>query len=97
MSKYSSSSGAHDDEDDDEDDDEGFSGEEEEEEGKASAPMMSLFASYYGIEASAPSEASSARGTIDDHNFNADDYCRVGQYRVICYSFSPYKKYMATD
>eukprot|EP00981_Chlorochromonas_danica_P006792 scaffold1490_cov162-Ochromonas_danica.AAC.38 len=75
MSKYSSSSGAHDDEDDNDDDDEGFSGEEEEEEGKASAPMMSLFASYYGIEASAPSEVS-ARGTIDDHNFNADEYCR---------------------
>lgn len=55
--------------------DEGFSEEEEEEDGH-SAPMMSIFASYYGIEDPNQGEAE-AKGTIDDSNFNSEEYVKT--------------------
>lgn len=44
--------------------------------GNASAPMMSIFASYYGIVDPNQTEAE-AKGTIDDSNFDADEYVKV--------------------
>lgn len=41
-------------------------------------PIMSLFASFYGIEdPTKNAEGNGGRGTIDDANFGAEDYVRV--------------------
>jgi hypothetical protein len=39
------------------------------------SPMMSIFASYYGIEE--PVDDSVPKGTIDDSNFQSDSYVKV--------------------
>jgi hypothetical protein len=50
----------------------------DEEEGEVSnnAPMMSIFASYYGIEDPTDQEVE-AKETIDDSNFKAEEYVKV--------------------
>lgn len=53
---------------DDEDDD------STDESGSHQAPIMSIFASYYGIE---DTSAQEMKGTIDDANFNSEQYVKV--------------------
>lgn len=65
--------------DTDDEEDEGHSSHDgsssnDEDEGNRGAPIMSIFASYYGIEASGGPEL---RGTIDDANFDAQSHVRV--------------------
>jgi hypothetical protein len=58
------------------DDDASSSGSESnsiESEHERSAPIMSIFASYYGIEEVAPE----MKGTIDDANFNPEAFVKV--------------------
>lgn len=72
----SSSHGTSDDDRDDEDD---FS--EEEDDGKDNrnnAPIMSIFASYYGIEDPVP-ETNIEKDGIDDVHFNPEKYVKVSQ------------------
>lgn len=57
----SSSSSTHDDDD-------------SEEGGDRKAPIMSIFASYYGIE---DENVQEMKGTIDDSNFNSEEYVKV--------------------
>lgn len=60
----SSSSGHTSDGDDQNEDDDGH-------------PMMSIFASYYGIEDSSPAQDNKPKGTIDDAGFQAEQYVKV--------------------
>lgn len=46
------------------------------------SPMMSIFASYYGIEE--PAENQKPKGTIDDVNFEPDAYVKVGFGLMVC-------------
>lgn len=41
------------------------------------SPMMSIFASYYGIEDPVDETLSKQKGTIDDANFDSDTFVRV--------------------
>lgn len=55
------------------------------------APIMSIFASYYGIE---DTSAQEMKGTIDDANFNSEQYVKVrllvdccACFKIICIFF----------
>lgn len=49
-------------------------------------PMMSIFASYYGIEdPSASAPESKPKGTIDDAGFQAEQYVKVRPIHVYWY------------
>lgn len=52
---------------------------ENEELGSNNAPIMSIFASYYGIEDPNSNTPQEARGTIDDSNFNSELFVKVKQ------------------
>lgn len=54
------------------------------------APIMSLFASFYGIEdPNKGTEGAGGRGTIDDANFDVDSYVKVGCRTAYFYFFHP--------
>jgi hypothetical protein len=56
-------------------------------EGSDGHPIMSIFASYYGIE-EAPTQENKPRGTIDDAGFQPEQYVKVW-YRVGCVVVPP--------
>jgi hypothetical protein len=56
-------------------------------EGSDGHPIMSIFASYYGIE-EAPTQENKPRGTIDDAGFQPEQYVKV-RYRVGCVIVPP--------
>lgn len=62
---------------DDDDDDLSSEGTNDEQGPTTSGPMMSIFASYYGIVDPANCEQEQAKGTIDDSNFDVTEYVKV--------------------
>lgn len=50
---------------------------EEGTEGTQDSPMMSIFASYYGIEEPIDEATVKPKGTIDDANFEPETFVRV--------------------
>jgi hypothetical protein len=56
----------------------GHSSSDDEDQGSNNAPIMSIFASYYGIEdPTTTTDQQSDKDSIDEVNFNADKYVRV--------------------
>ncbi len=54
------------------------------EENENGSPMMSIFASYYGIEE--PVDDTAPKGTIDDSNFQSESYVKVRQEIILLQS-----------
>jgi hypothetical protein len=63
-------------------------------EGSDGHPIMSIFASYYGIEET-PTQENKPRGTIDDAGFQPEQYVKVW-YHVGCVVVPPAHKGFST-